>query len=88
MLECLRAHRAGVHAQTAADFARNSFHPFQTADASGLPRVSHVLQLRADAGRDFISVDTSTLSKSPPARMNDHATNSAVAHEQDWNRVR
>ena len=66
MIESLRAHRAGVHPQAAADFARNSFHPFQPADARGFARIGDLLQFRADTGGDFVSADTSILSNSPP----------------------
>ena len=81
VLESLRAHRAGIHAQAAADCARNSFHPFQTAESGRLRRIGDFLQFRADAGRDFVSGDFD-LVEIAAARMNDHAANSAIAHEQ------
>ena len=81
IVESLRAHRSGIHAQAAAHFAGNSFHPFQAADASGFARVGHFLQLRAGPGRDFISADLHFI-EITAGWMNDHAANSAVADEE------
>ena len=53
VLESLRPHRAGIHPQSPADRAGNSFHPFKPTEICRTRGVSHLPQLYARACRDF-----------------------------------
>ena len=66
ILESLRAHRAGIHAQAAADFARNSFHPFETAETARLARRRRPALSFAPTPAVISFPDTSIRSNSPP----------------------
>ena len=81
IFESLCAHRAGIHPQSSADRARNSFHPFQPADAGGPSGVGYFLQLGADSRSDFGAVDFDLI-EITAAWVHHHATDAAVAHEQ------
>src|SRR5262249_30061564 len=79
IFKSLRTHRARVHAQATTNCPRNSFHPFQPADASGLPCVSHVPQFCPNARATQGAVDLD-LVESATDRMNDHTATAAVAN--------
>src|SRR5207253_2359150 len=77
----LCAHRASVHAQRAADFTRNSFHPFKSAEICGTRCVSDLSQLYACACGDFTSIDFDLL-KNAPVRMNHHTADPAITNQK------
>src|SRR3954451_7142917 len=81
VVESLRAHRAGVHAQTAPDVSRNSLHPLQPADAVRFSRIGDLLQLHACA-RAYLHVTHFDPVELAAARMNNHAPDAAITHEQ------
>ena len=81
LIESLRAHCARIHAERAADRARNSLHPLQSANTRGLSGISNLLELRADTGRDFVAVNFDFV-KIAAARTNHHAANPTIADEQ------
>src|SRR5438874_12269108 len=81
MLKSLSAHRAGIHSQCASGPARKPFHPFQTTNASVAPGVSNLLQFRANTGRDLVPIHRDIVELAP-TWMNDHACDSAIAHQK------
>ena len=81
VLESLRAHRAGIHAQPAADCARNSLHPFESAEICCTRGVSHLSQLYARPCCDFAPVNLDFL-EIAAVRMNDHPADPAVTNEK------
>src|SRR5437879_436413 len=72
ILKSLRPHGASVHAQAAANRARDSFHPFKPAETRGLTCICDLLELGADPGRNFVSGNVH-LVELTAARMNHHA---------------
>ena len=81
LIESLRAHCARIHPERAADRARNSLHPLQSANTHGLSGISNLLELRANTDRDFVAVNFH-LVKIAAARMNHHAANPTIPDEQ------
>src|SRR5207244_12028564 len=81
MLKSLPAHRAGIHSQCASDLARYPFHPFETADAGIATGIRNLFQLRANTGCDLVSIHRDIVELAP-TRMNDHACDSAIAHQK------
>ena len=81
MIESLSAHRAGIHPQRAADRRRHTFHPFESAQIRRPRRVSDLFQLRANPRGNFVSVDVDLIEVAT-RRVNNQATNSAIAHQQ------
>src|SRR5439155_20419261 len=81
LIESLRAHSARIHPERAADRARNSLHPLQSANTHGLSGISNLLELRANTDRDFVAVNFH-LVKIAAARMNHHAANPTIPDEQ------
>src|SRR4030095_3407829 len=81
VLESLRAHRAGIHAQSPADCAWNSLHPFQSAEICRTRGIRHLPQFYAGTCGNFASIDLDFLEIAAP-RMNDHAADAAVANEK------
>src|SRR6266540_2575186 len=80
-LESLSAHRSGVHAQRTTDYARDSFHPFESAEICRARRVSNFPQLHACARGDFGAVDLDFLEVSA-AWMNHHTADATVAYKK------
>src|SRR5438552_13425908 len=81
VLERLRAHSARVHAQSSANRAWNSFHPFQSAKSGVLPGVGNLFQFCPDACGNLVAVDLDFVEISA-TRMNNYSTNTAVTDEQ------
>src|SRR5262249_47549889 len=81
VFESLRAHRTGIHAQSAPDCAWNSFHPFEPSKICRSRRVSDLPQLYARACSDFAPVDPNFL-KIAAVWMNDYPADAAVSHEK------
>ena len=81
LIKSLRAHRTRVHPQAAANRARDSFHPLETADPRGFAGIGDLFQFRADTGRDFQARHFDAI-EFPAARMHYDAANSSFAHEQ------
>src|SRR5205085_12342949 len=80
-LESLRSHCASVHTQPAAHFARNSFHPFKSAEICRTRCVSDLSQLYARACGDFASIDFDLL-KNATVRMNHHTADAAITDQK------
>ena len=80
-LESLSAHRAGVHAQRTTDYARDSFHPFESAEICRPRRISNFPQLHACACSNLGPVDLDFV-EIAAARMNHHATNPTIADKK------
>ena len=53
LVEGFDAHRAGVHAQRAADVAGDAFHPLEAADAAAAGDAGEFLQAHAGPGGDL-----------------------------------
>ena len=67
LVEGFDAHRAGVHAQRAADVAGDAFHPLEAADAAAAGDAGEFLQAHARAGGDLAAaVPTVTSENAPP----------------------
>ena len=81
IFKSLRAHRARIHAQRTADCPRDSFHPFHPPQICGPRCVGNFLQLYASAGGNLVALDVDFV-KIAAARMENHAANAAIAHEQ------
>ena len=81
VLKSLSAHGPGIHAQPAPDRARNSLHPFETAETRRLGRIGDLLELGADSRRDFVSGNIHPI-EFTTARMNDHAANAPIADQE------
>src|SRR5262249_5005459 len=73
LLESLCAHGAGVHAQSPADCAGNSLHPFQPSKICRARCVSHLPQFYARACCDFAPVYVDFLEISTAWMNNDPA---------------
>src|ERR1044071_229744 len=76
-LESLGAHRASVHPQPTAHYARDSFHPLESAEICRARCVSNFPQLHACACSDFRTVHLD-FGEVAAAWMNNHAANSSV----------
>src|SRR5262249_33024832 len=81
LTEGFAAHRAGIHAQGAADVAGDSFEPLEAADLGIARRVGELLLLHPDTGVNLAVFDFDLLELTA-GEMNDHTANAAVAHEQ------
>ena len=83
LIESLHAHRAGVHAQAAADLAGNAFHPLETADPVLRRRAAELLQPDARARGDFAVWSVDFQPREVAARrVDDQPVDATVAHEQ------
>src|SRR5437764_908877 len=81
VLESLRPHRAGIHPQSPADRAGNSFHPFKPAEICRTRGVSHLPELHARACGDFAPLDLDFL-EIAAVRMNDYPADAPVANKK------
>ena len=81
ILKSLSAHGASIHAQGAADFARDTFHPFQSANLGVASGICDLFQFCAHTRSDLVAVDFDAIELAS-ARVNDEAANSAVANKQ------
>src|SRR5437773_12402365 len=81
VFKSLCAHRAGIHAQAAANGPRNSFHPFKTAEPCGLARISDLPEFGAYSRCNFVSGNLHPV-KLTATRMNHHPANPSITDEQ------
>src|SRR6185369_6659182 len=81
VLESLGAHRAGVHAQSTAYSARNSFHPFESTEICRACSIGYLPQFYPCACGDFAAVDLDFF-EIATMRMNDNPANAAVADKK------
>src|SRR4029077_4331163 len=81
ILKSLRAHRASVHPQPATDYARDTFHPFESAEICRARCISNFPQLPPGACRDFAAVHLDFI-EITAIRMNHHATDSTIADKK------
>src|SRR5260221_3805013 len=81
LAERFAAHRAGIHAQSAADVAGNAFEPFEAADLGIARGVGEFLLLHADTRVDFAVADFDLFELAARQVYHD-AANTAIAHEQ------
>ena len=81
ILKSLPAHGASIHAQGTADFARDTFHPFQSANPGVASGICDLFQFCAHTCSDFVVVNFNAI-EFASARMNNDAANSAVTDKQ------
>ena len=80
ILKSLAAHSPSIHAQGAADFARNAFHPLQSANTGVASGIRDLFQLCSDTSSDLVALHFDAVELAA-ARMNNHAANSAIANK-------
>src|SRR5262249_17936039 len=81
VLESLRTHRARIHSQSATDCARDSLHPFESAEICGTRGVSYLPQFYACACGDFAPIEFDFFEIAAPG-VNDPPADAAVANEK------
>ena len=82
LIKCFDAHRAGIHAQCAADISWDAFHPFKAADARGRRDAGKFLEPHACTHRDLAIRADIHFGKCPAARMDHRAADPSIAHQQ------
>ena len=83
LIESFDAHRARVHPQTAADGARDAFHPLETTNPRSRRRAAEALEADRHARRDLALLPIHLeLREIAPRRMDNQPGDAAVAHQQ------
>ena len=80
LVECLNAHRAGIHAQTPTEVARNPFHPLKACDIGIASQRAELLEFDSHAGGDFHSNHFMAL-EFPARKMGDYARDASVSYQ-------